>query len=750
MLRGGMVYMACAAVACAPVTTTVHVDEHIDSKRDDVSAPLRSTPSAAVTVAETTLAVRVVETDMCRVHTVESVSRVKRTHRKVSDGIVTLEFLGAIALGGAGGFALIDPSDTESTVRPITSLNNSSTFAVGASAAAVSALLFIVGIVDSTRGGDSKRKLPAVNRDLSDARERACGERPAAGRQLVVVAGDRRAPLAATDSSGMTTATWDSLSSALFEGPSPPDRGELHLGDANGPLLGQVELAKPRGAAIERAWATATATGTARAAAEFAARFPGAHATDVQAKVAAMGDTELDNLVGAALDHGDFAGARALIAEWAKLVPTSDRRTVREATLADREREAKIVELATGIDAALALGGDQIDTALVTAADLTGKLAAVAPADPRTMVEQAKVATARKQRQTQLLDAARAAENASKLDDALRLADVAVTTLPDDRKATKQRDDLRVRVARHYVADARAATRANDFPAADDALARAEALAKGDRDVVSARAALVAAQAAAEAAIASAADRERVKAAREQREAELKAARDAERQRAEAERAKVQADHEAAAQRAEAERVARDDQRRRDEQAAHDAAEAARKQRASDAQAARDAAAAVRIQHDAEAQAARVAADAARKQREAAAVRPGSPAAAHDKATPPPSVATAPAPARLDARGARLARAFTGVWAATGRSNEGRVLMLLDARPGGSGSITIEADSGRALGRQAVGWRVARGAVVLSGGTLVGRAIVRGDDMKWNGFAWRRVRAHTVLSAPGY
>jgi hypothetical protein len=748
---------ALLVVACAPMTTTVKTDEKIERRHDDIGKPTKTVVDAKVDAGTTELGIVLTERDTCAVRTVEDFHRIRHTDRSVNKPIVVLEYVFGIALGAAGGVALADPAGTSSNISSVAKLDASEVKAAGAGAAGVGGLALLFAIINSTRGGEDTTTLPVEHRDLGPPRDAACGERAIANRPLVLIAGTRTAPLPATDGKGHASASWDALAPALFEGAAPPAKAELHGGDAKGPVLASIDLGAPRKAAIDRAWATVT---TARTAAAFKARFPEAHVAEVSAKIIATADTEMDQAVGAAVDANDLAGAHKLLAEWTELVTASDRRNARAQTIAARELEAKIVLLTTGIDAALAVSQDPADLGpLQRAISLSAELGTLAPGDSRTIVEQAKVATARQARQAALLDNARASEKAGKLDDSLKLADLALEALPDNAKADKQRADLKKKVARRYASDARTKAAARDFKAAEEAESRAEAVLPADREVVATRKSLEAQQAAAEAAIADAAERERRKAEREKIEAEQKAAREAERQKQEADK-QARAD----------ERKRKDDEARAARDAERQRLEAEKQAKADERKQKEDDARAARILADAQkAEAARLEKEnAALKKQEAERIAKleaeKKKAAAIDKAkgdkTKPDKVAKVDppvAPVRREhartseAADARATAAVVGIWAAAGATNAGAVTMIFHAVATGGGMVTILGATNRVLARQTVRWQIVDGSLTIDGGgrtALRGRATLRGDALTWAGYHWQRVRGRTTLTAP--
>ncbi|HTJ44756.1 MAG TPA: hypothetical protein VL463_21770 [Kofleriaceae bacterium] len=741
---------ACVVAACAPVTTHVRTDESVINRREDPGKPIRSERVAAIDT-DAQLSIVLNDHDTCSIRTIERVQRTQHTDRSVNKTVVVLEYIFGIGLAGAGGFAVGDPDDVSANLEPTFTLDHDETLATGATMAGVGALALVLGIVDSTRGGSSVERLPVEDRPLGAARETGCGDRPVAGEKMVVVAGDRVFALAPTDAAGKTTASWDALAQ-LFEGPAPPDRAAIHVGDAKGVQIGEVALAKPRGVVIDRAWAAAQKDGTAHAAFAFHKRFPDAHTADVQARIAANGDVEMDAAVGAALDKGDVAAASSLFAEWSEMVPSSDRRAARQATVAARERDAKVATLSKQIEDALAAQGDPKDLASLTRAQaLAGELQRAAPDDARTTDAQSKVATARRARQSALLDRAKESIKAGQLDEAVELADLAVEANPDDTRAPAQRDDLKKKVARQYAQTAREQARKHDYDGAEASMSKAEAILPGDREVVSSRKRVDAARAVAEAAIADAAERQRKKEEREKQEADLRAQRDAERQKREddkrareEERKRIEED--AKAQR-EAEKQAKLDEARQKAEADRQAAAAAK---AAADKAAADKAAADKVAADKASadKAAAAKADADRKKadadRQAAAAKADADRrrAAQPRTPAPPRVATA--------SDAAEARVLTGVWAAAGTIGGERVTLILYAGAGGSGVISAIGESGRLLARQDVTWGTAGGGLSIAGANRLamrGGAYVRGDSLTWAGYTWHRVRGRASLPA---
>ena len=157
----------------------------------------------------------------------------------------------------------------------------------------------------------------------------------------------------------------------------------------------------------------------------------------------------------------------------------------------------------------------------------------------------------------------------------------------------------------------------------------------------------------------------------------------------------------------------------------------------------------------AKADAARAKADADKAAKDAARLKAEADKAAKNTArtktaadkTPVARAETAKARPHKTVAAAEHANPVAGVWSAAGRTAEGHVTLLLDASTAGAGAITIVGGSGRTLGRQPIRWHVEGDKLLMTGGTLRGDAIVRGDAMRWSGYAWHRVGARPVLAA---
>ena len=191
----------------------------------------------------------------------------------------------------------------------------------------------------------------------------------------------------------------------------------------------------------------------------------------------------------------------------------------------------------------------------------------------------------------------------------------------------------------------------------------------------------------------------------------------------------------------EADRLAAADAARAQREADKNAADVARLQRAGE----KSAAEALRKQQEAD----KLAAAKATQDREAA-VRLAAAKAARDReiaGTKPTPAAKPRSNSVAHADPMHLGAALAGVWSATGRAAQGRVSLLLETDIAGHGSLTILGPTGRSLGRQSIAWSVDRGKLTMTGGTLRGPAIVRGDAMTWTGFAWQRVAGRTVVAA---
>lgn len=787
MFRIGL--LCAALVGCAPVSRSVRRSETVGSKRtEQVSS--RSVNEAAIETTGGDLSVRLIDKDFCSEVTVETYTRSEKHTKRVNKGVLVLEYVVGIGLGGAGGFALGSPDVAADTISPDFPTETART--AGGAVAAVGGLALLAAIIDSTRGGTSTQTSAPQTRKVGTPTERLCAERPVANRAIVVTGAGRKAALPPTDATGRTSASWHTLASGLFEGTAPPSKADVRTDDENGKVLGTIDLAAPRALVVDGVWIDVKAAGTARAAAAFRTRFPGDHAAEVDQIIASKGDSEMDAALSAALAGNDLAGARLLLDEWGAWLPASTQRKVREPDVAAREIEVRVSTTIAAIDVALTTGEEITNLGNLTrAATLSGELSTFAPTDPRTPPMVAKVAKARAARQRALFDRAVAAEKAGTLDQAIKLSDLAVEVLPDP-KATKRQTELRVRIARRHASDSKKSTRAKDFTLAAESLSRAEALAKDDREVVASRKALDKAQATAEASITNATERARIQAEREAQADALRLAREAEKKKAEDERVarieeRKRKEEEAKAQRAteqaakEAERAAKIDERKRKEQAERDAREADRisklddkKRKEAEAQAARDAERVAQLEEkkrkEAEAAAARDAVVAAKKKKEQEArdkleaERLKKEAARLAKLDPAARKAEearlgklAEEKRKLDEEAAlRAAQSGTqtalaganlvGLWATTAQSNAGRLTMLFQASAT-NGTLVVLGPTQRVLSRQIIAWHADGKQLTFTGGQGIlknSTGKVEGDTLTWAGRSWQRVRGRTT------
>lgn len=572
---------------------------------------------------------------------------------------------------------------------------------------------------------------PTEKRDVGTPREVPCGERARGDQALVLVAGDKEAALARTDTQGLSVTAWDTLSATFLEGATPPDKADVHLGAKSGETLATVDLAAARAAAADRAWTQADQAGTVRAAIAFRARFPGAHTADVQKRIGDKGDAEMNAAVGAALDAGNLVAARQLFDEWKALIPAdSPQRTQRQIVIESREQIARVDVLLADVANQLAANATAPDpVALQKAAADATELAKLAPADKRAGDAQKKVAEARKQ------------------------------------------------TARKFSAQASAKLAAKDFTGAGELQAKAEQILPGDREVVATHKAIERNKAASEAAATAKQKAEEAKAAREaerlaKEEAAKQKAEEA-KQKAEAEKAAREAERQAkldeqkkkqdeAKAKAEADRRAKLDEASRKAEEAKQKAEEARlkaeadKQAKADAERAKkEAGAAAKAEAERKKQEAEAAAkaEAQKKKDDAIAEQIRKKAEADAKknkgkvVVQPAPVATAPRVAAAD--DAKTTHALVGLWAATATMNRATVVLLFNASASGAGNVTMLATNGRVLARQNVSWQVIAGSLEIAGGeklALHGGVQLQRNALTWGGHHWQRVRGRTVLA----
>lgn len=565
---------------------------------------------------------------------------------------------------------------------------------------------------------------PTEKREVGSPREVPCGEHVKADQALVLVAGEKDAQLAPTDAQGVSKTAWDTLSAAFLEGAQPPEKAEVHVGAKTGEAIATIDLAAARAAAADRAWAQADQAGTVRAVIAFGARFPGAHAADVQKRIGEKGDVEMNAAVGAALDAGNLVAARQLLDEWKALIPTdSPQRTQRQILIESREQIARVDVLLADIDKQLAANATAPDPAALqkAAADAT-ELAKLAPADKRAGDAQKKVAEARKQ------------------------------------------------TARKFSAQASAKLAAKDFAAAGELQAKAEQILPEDREVVAMHKAIERNKAASEAAATAKQKADEAKAAREaarvaKEEAAKQKAEEA-RQKAEADKAAREAERQAkldeqkrkqdeAKAKAEADKLAKLDEAAKKAEDAKQKAEADKQAKADAERAKKDADAAAKAEAARKKQEAEAAAkaEAQKKKDDAIAEQIRKKAEADAKknkgkvAVAP--VAVAPAPRVAVADDAKTTHALVGVWATTAKANGSTIIMMFNAAASGAGNVTVLATNGRVLARQNVSWQVIAGSLEIAGGeklALHGGVQLQRNALTWGGYHWQRVRGRTMLA----
>ena len=298
-----------ALVACAPTTMKLRSEDKFEGRHDDLSKPTQTSTRATIESGTDALGVRVVERDTCQVKTVERFHRIVHREKSVNRLVTGLEFAAGLIVGGAGGFALADPTAATTAVHPVAPLARDAVVNAGIGAAVVGGLALLAGIIDASPGGTTTRTLPPDHRGHRQATRHGlwrAGGRGSPARDCRWWPQRRAAPdrRGGPDLRIMGLAVDGGVRGRAAAGAG---RGPC-AGDATGPVLGTIELEPIRKAAIERAWATVT---TARAAAAFRARFPGVRPDDVSRTIATLGDGEMDQAVGAALDAGNLPEARS-------------------------------------------------------------------------------------------------------------------------------------------------------------------------------------------------------------------------------------------------------------------------------------------------------------------------------------------------------------------------------------------------------------------------------------------------------